>query len=132
MKNMFRGGCLVAILLIVVSCAVRAETAHRVAAVLVSQESSIHTSLSNRDVYRLWVRPRHGVAFQAVAIDSYPSYAPPIPLHDLAKDATFSIKLTRTPYCDRTSDENQKPIRCFEIERGSWKGHRGPADQWWK
>jgi hypothetical protein len=36
------------------------EAAHRVNAVLLSEESSLHTSVSNRDVYRLRVTPPHG------------------------------------------------------------------------
>lgn len=105
---------------------------HRVNAVLVAQESSLHTSLSNRDVYLLRVMPHHSEAFDAIAIDNYPGYADALPLHDFSKDARFSVKLIRTPYCDQAGGEGQAVLRCFTIERASWKGPKSAANQWWK
>lgn len=88
---------------------------HRVKATLVSQESSLHTSVSNRDVYILRVIPRSGVAFDATVVDIYPAYAQALPLHGLSRNMTFSVKLIRTPYCDlTTSDDGQGvPIPLF-------------------
>lgn len=80
--------------------------------------------------YRLRVTPRHGAAFDAIVIDSYPGYAEALPLHDIANDTRFSVKLIRTPYCDQ--GEGQEAVRCFAIERRSWKGPKSGADQWWK
>jgi hypothetical protein len=73
---------------------------HRVKARLVSQESSLHTSVSNRDVYLMRVMPGSGAAFDATVVDSYPAYAEALPLHGLSKDITVSVKLIRPPYCD--------------------------------
>jgi hypothetical protein len=111
------------------------EAAHRVTAALVDQESSLHTSVSNRDVYRLRIMPRKGASFEAVAIDSYPSYAEVLSLRGLAKDATFSIRLVRTPYCDEISGTDGKGalVRCFAIERSGLKVPRNAVvDPWWK
>jgi hypothetical protein len=108
-------------------------SSHRVKAVLVNQESSLHTSVSNRDVYMLRVVPRSGRAFSALAIDNYPSYAEAMPLHGAPKDTTFSVKLIRTPYCDRTTSDAGSSIPCFEIERNSWRPlSRATTDAWWK
>jgi hypothetical protein len=41
---------------------------HRVKAVLVSQESSLHTSVSNQNVYLLRIVPRSGAAFDALQL----------------------------------------------------------------
>jgi hypothetical protein len=119
-------GCIVS-----VAMAHGAES-HRVKAVFVAQESSLHTSLNNRDVYLLRVKPQHGAIFEAIAIDNYPGYADALPLHSLADGAHFSVKLERTPYCDQVARDGQAAMRCFTIERGSWKGPKKAADEWWK
>jgi hypothetical protein len=121
--------------MVITILAAKGEAAHTVKAVVVDQESSLHTSVSNRDVYRLQLMPREGAAFEAIAIDSYPSYAEALPLRDLQKDASFSIKLIRTPYCDQTSshDGDRTAVRCFAIVRDGWKAPRNAAsDLWWK
>jgi hypothetical protein len=118
------------------SVAVAQGTAsHRVRVVLVSKQSSLHTSLSNRDVYLLHVTPQRGAAFDAIALDNYPSYAEALPLQGFNKDVAFSLKLIRTPECDRApeKDEQGPSIRCFAIERGSLRlPKNAAADLWWK
>jgi hypothetical protein len=119
-----------------VSVAMAQDTgSHRVKAMLVSQESSLHTSVSNRDVYRLRIMPRKEAAFEAVAINSYPSYAEALPLRSFVKNTNFSIKLVRTPYCDRkvADDMEGAIIRCFAMERDSWKAPKSAViDVWWR
>jgi hypothetical protein len=113
----------------------RGETPHRVKAGLIKQESALHTSIGNRDVYLLRVTPRNGTAFDAIVEDEYPGYAEPLPLHRLTKDLTFSVKLVRTPYCDRPvgGDGQETTVRCFTIERGSLKMPKNAASElWWK
>lgn len=127
--------CIVFAATMVATLAAKCEAAHTVRAMLVSQESSLRTSVSNRDVYRLRIMPRKGPAFEAVAIDSYPSYAEALPLRGLVKNTSFSITLVRTPYCDQTPNEdgNGTAVRCFAIVRGSWRAPRNAAvDMWWR
>jgi hypothetical protein len=67
--------------------------------------------------------------------DSYPGYAEALPLHGLSKGVTFSVKLSRTPYCDLpASEDGQRPsIRCFAIERDSIRAPTNVVrDLWWK
>jgi hypothetical protein len=127
--------CIVFTATMVATLAAKCEAAHTVKAVLVDQESSLHTSVSNRDVYRLRIMPRKGAAFEAVAIDSYPSYAEALPLRGLVDKASFSITLVRTPYCDQTSNEdgNGTAVRCFAIVRDGWKAPKNAViDLWWR
>jgi hypothetical protein len=115
--------------------AANGQTAHRVTAALVEQESSLHTSMSNRDVYRLRILPHKGAAFEAVAIDSYPSYEAALSLQGLAKDTSFSISLVRTPDCDERfgGDGTNSSVRCFAIVRSSLRTPKNAsADLWWK
>lgn len=130
-RDMRSASYFVAALVMAVAVMAHGEAAHRVNAVLLTEKSTLHTSVSNRDVYLLRVTPRHGAAFDAIAIDSYPGYADALPLHDLAKDTRFSVMLIRTPYCDLAGSEAQEAVRCFAIERGSWKGPK-TSDEWWK
>jgi hypothetical protein len=98
------------------------DAAHRVHASILSRESSLHTSLSNRDVYLLRVSPRQGPAFDAIAVDSYPGYATALPIGLLHPGAVVSIRLIRNPDCDRSAGANDADtLRCFTIEHGSWK-----------
>lgn len=112
----------------------QAEVAHVVKATVVRRGSSLHTSLANQDVYFLRVMPRRGQAFEAIAVDNYPGYAAALPLRDLNKDVTFSIKLVRTPYCDRPAVNDEGiAIRCFAIDRAGWKAPKNvAADLWWR
>jgi hypothetical protein len=106
---------------------------HRVKAILLSQESSLHTSVSNQDVYLLHIIPPNGAAFDAIAMDNYPSYAEALPLGWLNKTVAFSVKLIRTRDCDRVPEQSESSIRCFAIDRGSLKLPRDAAtDLWWK
>jgi hypothetical protein len=110
----------------------KSEASHRVNASFLAERSSVHTSVANRDAYLLRVTLRSGRAFDALAIDSYPGYADALPLHNMTKDAHFSVVLIRTPYCDRPDNEGEV-VRCFAIDRKSLKVRRGSAaDQWWK
>jgi hypothetical protein len=124
--------CVVAGFMVSVAMAQDAGS-HRVKASLVSQESSLHTSVSNQDVYLLHVIPHSGVAFNAVAMDSYPSYARALPLGRFDKTVAFSVKLIRTPDCDRAPEQSSPSIRCFAIDRRSLKLPKDAAtDLWWK
>lgn len=109
-----------------------AEVSHQVKVVLLRKESSLHTTISNRDVYLLRVIPQKGAAFDAVAIDSYPGYAKALPVQNLG-DVTFSMRLIRTPDCDRPSGyDAQKSIRCFRIDRTGWHTPKSAIEEWWK
>lgn len=114
----------------------QAEVSHRIKAILMNRGSSLHTSVGNRDVYLLRVTPRSGMAFDAIAVDSYPEYVEALPLRNLTKDVTFSVKLIRTPYCDGpvTSDGQEGlRVRCFTIDHGSLKVPKNATlDLWWK
>jgi hypothetical protein len=134
-KAMMQSICFVAAAITATGAFSQGEVSHRVRAILMSQESSLHTSVSNRDVYLLRVTPRSGAAFDAIVIDSYPEYAEALPLGRLTKNVTFSVKLIRTPYCDRpdSGDGQEFAIRCFTIEHGSLKMPKSAAsDLWWK
>lgn len=127
--------CIVTAVITATVTLAQAEISHRVKAVLMNRESSLHTSVGNRDVYLLRVTPRSGAAFDAVAVDSYAEYAETLPLCRLTKDVTFSIKLIRTPYCDRAikSEGQELTVRCFMIDHGSLKIPKNAAsDPWWK
>jgi hypothetical protein len=132
-KGMKRSICFVAAITATAALC-QGEISHRVRAILMNPESSLHTSVGNRDVYILRVTPRKGSAFDAIAVDNYPGYAEALPLRRLTKDVTFSLKLVRTPYCDRPPAANvQDPdMRCFAIDHGSLKIPKSATDQWWK
>ena len=53
------------------STAMAQEGSHRVKATMIARESSLHTSVNNRDVYLLRVTPRHGEPFDALVVDNY-------------------------------------------------------------
>jgi hypothetical protein len=134
-KGMMRNICFVAAAITATAIVSQGEVSHRVTATLINRESSLHTSVGNRDVYLLRVTPRSGAAFDAVAVDSYAEYAETLPLCRLTKDVTFSIKLIRTPYCDRAikSEGQELTVRCFMIDHGSLKIPKNAAsDPWWK
>jgi hypothetical protein len=134
-KGMMRCFCFVAAAITATGGFSQSEVSHRVRVILTSRESSLHTSVSNRDVYLLRVMPRSGVAFDAIAVDSYPGYAEALPLRRLTQDVRFSLKLIRTPYCDRPAegDGQELAVRCFMIDRGSLRVPRNAAsDTWWK
>jgi hypothetical protein len=134
-KGMKRSICFAAAAIWVTTAPCQGEISHRVRAIVMNRESSLHTSVGNRDVYILRVTPRRGSAFDAIAVDSYPGYAEALPLRRLTKDVIFSLKLVRTPYCDRPATANvQDPdMRCFAIDHGSLKLPKSTeSDLWWK
>lgn len=114
------------------------EQTHRVKVTIVRRESSIHTSISNQDVYIIQVLQRGGSTFVARMIDEYPSYAERLPSTSLKEGELFSIAMRRTPYCDQRSnddaDERADPsVRCFSMVHGSWRIPKDRAkDEWWK
>jgi hypothetical protein len=97
-------------------------------------ESSIRTSVGNRDAYVVRVQPKSGKEFVARIIDEYPNSSD-VSLISVAKDdAVFSVAIRRTPYCDseanRTDSVDQ--MRCFQVVHGSWRQPKSIEDQWWK
>lgn len=110
------------------------EIAHRVNVKILRYESSIRTSVGNRDAYVVRVRPKSGREFDARIVDEYPSYSDPS-LISLDKDvASASVILRRAPYCDSVApgQGGTDQIRCFEVVHGSWRIPKGREDQWWK
>lgn len=113
------------------------EASHRVHATVLRRESSIRTSLSNRDVYLIQVVPKSGKAFVARMIDEYPPYADTLPDFVVGDEEKFSVALRRTPYCDepmgQTNPTGAEPsVRCFAVVHDSWKINDPVRDQWWK
>lgn len=112
---------------------IAAEDLHRVRATMIERESSLHTSVDNRDVYRVRVAPQRGRPFDALVVDNFPSYAEALPDYLQREGATFSIELRRTPYCDQSGVDEGKLTRCFSVTHGSWRPSNGAhPDAWWK
>jgi hypothetical protein len=82
-------------------------SAHRVRAVLISSESSVRSSLGNRDSYLIRIVPANGRPFLARMIDNYPSYADTFPRYLQAPGSSFSIELRRAAFCDQTSKTHE-------------------------
>jgi len=113
------------------------ENPHRVHATVLSRESSLHTSLTNRDVYLIHVIPKSGKAFTALMMDEYPSYASALPDSALREGGKLSVALQRAPYCDQVPGEANaagvgSSVRCFALVHGSWKLKGLVRDEWWK
>jgi hypothetical protein len=113
------------------------ESSHRVHATILRRESSLHTSLSNQDVYLIQVIPKSGKVFTARMIDEYPSYANALPDSVLREGGSLSVALRRAPYCDEapgqaTSVDADSSVRCFAVVHGSWKFKGLVRDEWWK
>lgn len=127
-----------AMLLVAGVPSVHGADAHRVHAVVVSRESSVRTTITNQDIYLLQVAPRRGEAFTALAIDEYPYYGQPLPGALVSTARPVSLRLRRTPYCDRVMAKSnagsEAALPCFTIEHDSWKVGRGiPLEEtWWK
>ena len=125
---------------IVLSETVRADAPeyHRVQAVILSSESSVRTSMRNRDSYIAEVIPRHGSHFLARLVDDYPAYREPLPKWISTGQATFTVELKRAEYCDDqkavggTENEAAPGMRCFVPLHGSWKSLANQRDSWWK
>lgn len=110
------------------------EVAHRVNVTILRCESSIRTSVGNRDAYVVRVRPKSGREFEARIVDEYPGYSNPS-LISLDKDvASASVALRRAPYCDSepSGQRGAHQIRCFAVVHGSWRIPKSREDQWWK
>ncbi len=133
---MLRRSNVIAILvLIAVSMPAHSEslTAHRVKVTIVRQESSVHTSLENRDAYLVRVIPKSGKAFFARIVDQYPADSDRPQLSLVIDQARISAALRRTPYCDGVDEETGGLLRCFQVVHGSWRLPKASAEgQWWK
>ena len=117
-----------------------AEIPHRVRATILERESSVRTSISNHDVYRIAILSRKGGRINARMINDFPGYAEPIP-DELRNGAIFSVELRHASFCDEGNgglgvgpvSENEPGLRCFTVVHGSWKSARGvKKDEWWK
>jgi hypothetical protein len=110
------------------------EQSHRVTVSIIRQESSIHTSIGNRDAYLIKVTSKTGRVYDGEMIDEYPSYAEGLPTSSLSDGETLSVALRRTRYCDTETKETNlaSPVRCFEVVHGSWKLPKAQRDEWWK
>jgi hypothetical protein len=115
------------------SCSSR-EVAHRVNVTILRCESSIRTSVSNRDAYVVRVRPKSGREFEARIVDEYPGYSEPSPISFDKHIESASVALRRAPYCDSEASGQSRndQIRCFEVVHGSWRIPKSRGDQWWK
>jgi hypothetical protein len=124
------------LLLVVVSVPGCAENVtHRVKVTVVRRESSIHSSVANRDSYLIQVTPKSGKVFMARMIDEYPPYEDTLPLTSVNDGAGFSVALRRAAYCDDglTTSSLDSSMRCFAVVHGSWKVPKGQLrDEWWK
>lgn len=131
----FYSFCLLAIVLLASAHRVIAsESSHRVHVTILRCESSIHTSLSNRDAYIARVQSRSGKQFVARIVDRYPGYSDAPLLTPAKDDAPLSVALRRAPYCDSQASEpdGTDQMRCFEVVHGSWRLPKNTEDQWWK
>jgi hypothetical protein len=111
------------------------ESAHRVKVIFLRQESALHTSLENRDVYLVSVRPKKGTDFVARVVDQYPGYADTPHVSSANSEMLLSVTLRRAPYCDGapTGPNDEGTVRCFEAVHGSWRlPKHGIEEQWWK
>ena len=107
-----------------------AQASHRVSVTLLRQESSIHTSLTNRDSYIVRIQPKSGKRFDARIVDQYPSYVPDAALLPASDDINYSVSLRRAPYCDSVLDGSK--MKCFEVVHETWRLPKAAEDQWWK
>lgn len=122
------GGCIAASVL-------HADMAHRVKVTILRHESSVRTSLGNRDSYLVKVIPKSGKVFVSRIVDTYPEYSD-TPRLDLVKDGeVLSVSLRPAQYCDAsaTPDGEVQPVRCFQVIHSSWRLPKDATeDHWWK
>lgn len=159
----FDVGVVVVIASSVICGSVRADgpSIHRVRAVMLDTETSVRTTVNNRDSYLIRIMPRHGQPFLARMIDNFPPYADPLPDYLRSQGTTFSVELWRATFCDQNQDRKTNPMnrmsdseidqapeaitlasqdehpggvtRCFIAVHGSWKNAKGEQkDEWWK
>lgn len=115
--------------------AAQTQIAHRVRVILDAQEADVRTSVANLDIYSIRVQPKSGPAFEGIAPDRYPNYEQGLPTALIGQDRSISVKLRRTPYCDRGGEKRNDRVAlpCFTVVHGSWKMPKDfPEDQWWK
>jgi hypothetical protein len=129
----YRYAMLCAALFAFAEAGVASEASHRVKVTILRRESSIHSSISNRDEYVVRIQPKSGKRFVARIVDQYPGYSD-APLIGAGKDGVLlSVSLRRAPYCD--SDMNPEygleSMKCFEVVHDSWRLPKN-ADDWWK
>lgn len=131
-KGVFKVSYIVTALVMAGTGMAQEEAPHRVKVVLVSEKSSVHSSMSNLDVYLLHVSPRKGSAFDAIAVDSYPGYAAALPMRRLRPSSTSQSSSCAVPYCDQPTDTSM--LRCITMEHGSWALPKGasPEETWWE
>jgi hypothetical protein len=110
------------------------EVAHRVHVRILQHESSIRTSVGNRDAYVVRVEPKNGNEFKARIVDEYPGYLDPPVISFDTDDASPSVALRRAPYCDSDvpGQDGTDQIRCFEVVHGSWRTPKSAKEEWWK
>jgi hypothetical protein len=113
------------------------QSAHRVQVILSAQEAAVRTSVANLDIYAIRIQRKTGAELDAIALDQYPHYDQELPAGLLTKGLPLSVRLSRTPYCDRVDDNHEgeiKTLPCFTVVHGSWKTsrHISAEDMWWK
>jgi hypothetical protein len=115
----------------------QAQATHRVQAIVYAREVAIRTSTTNLDIYSIRIQRKTGAELEAIALDQYPHYDQELPAGLLTQGLPLSVRLSRTPYCDRVDDNHSgevKTLPCFTVVHGSWKtSRRMPVeDMWWK
>ena len=118
-----------AIVGLLAACA-HAQATHRVHVVVLHSESSIRTSLANRDAYIVRIESKSGKAFTARIVDQYPGCAEAPALLPGNENIHYSVSLRRAPYCDGMT--NGTEMECFEVVHDSWRIPKTSEDQWWK
>ncbi|HTF68413.1 MAG TPA: hypothetical protein VK638_37620 [Edaphobacter sp.] len=114
------------------------QTAHRVQVILSAQEAAVRTSVANLDIYSIRIQPKNSPAFEGIALDRYPNYEEGMPSTFIAQDQPISMRLRRTPYCDRMGTKINRgeaaSLPCFTVVHGSWKASRRMpvGEMWWK
>ena len=111
------------------------ETLHRVKISIVRHESSIRTSIGNRDAYLIRIAPKSGKVFIARMVDEYPAYEQTLPFASLNDGALFSVALRPIADCHgETADVTaEAPVRSFLVVHGSWRIRKAQTkDEWWR
>jgi hypothetical protein len=113
------------------------QATHRVQAIIYAREAAIRTSTTNLAIYSIRVQRQTGAELEAIALDQYPHYDQELPTGLITPHLALSVRLSRTPYCDRVDDNHEgavKTLPCFTIVHGSWKDSmRMPVEEvWWK
>jgi hypothetical protein len=136
-KNVIIGCALLHFVLCAGMATAQTQTAHRVQVILSAQEAAVRTSMANLDIYSVHIQPKKGPAIEGIALDHYPNYQEGMPRTLIARDQPISMRLRRTPYCDRLSMKGDggegASLPCFTVVHGSWIIPKNQArDEWWK